>query len=73
MTIARTAASPEEARALWTAVIADNPEFVEGGVEGSTLSIQVRAPSARSLRATLDDLLAALAAAERSAATARRR
>jgi hypothetical protein len=46
---------------------------VTGEVEGSTLRIHIEAASARSLRATLDDLLAALAAAERSAAAARRR
>lgn len=52
---------------------ADNPEFVTGGVEGRTVRFSVEAASAGSLRATLDDLLAALAAAERAQVAARRR
>jgi hypothetical protein len=54
-------------------VRADNPDFVEGGVEGRVLRFTVRAASAGSLRATLDDLLAALAAAQRAQVAAHRR
>ncbi|MCI4356166.1 MAG: hypothetical protein L3K18_03340 [Thermoplasmata archaeon] len=51
----------------------DNPDFVDGGTDGSTLRFRVRARNARSLRATLDDLLAALGAADRAATANRRR
>jgi hypothetical protein len=47
-------------------VAVDNPPYVNGGVEGELLRFRVAAPNAASLRQTLDDLLAALSAAERS-------
>lgn len=64
----RACTSAAEADRLRAAVAADNPSFVEVAVEGSALVVRVRAPSAQSARATLDDLLACLGAAERSAA-----
>jgi Transcription factor Pcc1 len=48
------------------AVAADDPAYIHGSVEGATLEIRVDASSARSLRATLDDLLACVQVAERS-------
>ena len=51
---------------MWAAVVADNPDFVTGSVEGSLLRITVAAAGARSVRATLDDLLAALSTSERA-------
>ena len=73
MTVRHRAASEAEARALWAAVAADNPSYVTGEVVGDTLEIRVAAAQAGSVRQTLDDLLAALGAADRAAATARRR
>ncbi|MCI4326659.1 MAG: hypothetical protein L3K16_03365 [Thermoplasmata archaeon] len=73
MTVRHRASSESEARALWAAVVADNPSYVTGGVTGEVLEIRVAAKSARSLRQTLDDLLAALGTAERAAAAARAR
>jgi hypothetical protein len=69
VTIEHRASSPGDAAALWAAVAADNPSYVEGGVVGELLRIRVVAPSAGSLRQTLDDLLAALSAAERARRT----
>ena len=59
----RTAA---EAEALRAAVQVDTPEFVRLAVEGNDLTVGVTAASAASARATLEDLLACLRAAERS-------
>jgi hypothetical protein len=66
VTVVHRAGSAADAAALWAAVAADNPSYVQGGVEGEVLSFHVAAPSAASLRQTLDDLLAALSAAERA-------
>jgi len=46
---------------------ADTPPFVRLDVEGAELVIRTSAPSARSVRATLEDLLACVQAAERTA------
>ncbi|MGI0130159.1 MAG: KEOPS complex subunit Pcc1 [Thermoplasmata archaeon] len=62
----RACASAAEAERLRAAVAADNPSFVRVEVEGSTLVIRVTAASAESARATLEDLLACLSAAERA-------
>ncbi len=59
-------ASPQAAAALKESVAADTPEFVRLSVEGSTLVIELTAASAASARASLDDLLACLRAAERT-------
>ena len=49
------------------AVRADNPSFVHVESQGSTIEIRLTASSAASARATLEDLLACLRAAERTA------
>lgn len=64
----RTCASAAEARRLRAAVAADNPPFVRVEVEGTALVIRVTAASPESARATLEDLLACLSAAERTGA-----
>ena len=64
--VRRSCRSPRVARALLDAVRADTPEFVSLRVDGSRLVVRVTAPSAASARATLDDLLACLGAAERA-------
>jgi hypothetical protein len=56
-----------EADALRSAVVADNPEYVEVTAEGPELVVRLTAPSAASARTTLEDLLACLKAAERTA------
>jgi hypothetical protein len=73
VTIRHRAASETEARALWAAVAADNPSYVTGAVSGEILEIHVAAANARSLRQTIDDLLAALGVAERAASASRGR
>ncbi len=65
--VRRRCRSPEAARALRAAVRADTPDFVRFRVRGPTLTIRLEAATAASARATLDDLLACLGAAERAA------
>jgi hypothetical protein len=55
---------------LRRALLADSPEYVQLAVEGSDLVIRTRAPSARTVRATFEDLLACIQAAERTARSA---
>ncbi len=62
----RTCASAEEAERLRRALAVDTPEFVTLAVEGTDLTLRTSAPSARSVRATLEDLIACLQAAERA-------
>ncbi len=66
----RTCASAEEARRLAAAVAVDDPAHVTVVAEGDALLVRVEPASAGSVRATLDDLLACLAAAEAAARTA---
>jgi hypothetical protein len=66
--VRRACASTTEADRLRAAVTADNPAFVRVEVEGTTLVVRVTAQSAPSARATLEDLLACLSAAERAGA-----
>jgi hypothetical protein len=66
VTVRRTCRSTAEARALLESVRADTPGFVELGVDGASLTIRLVAPSAASARATLEDLVACLQAAERT-------
>jgi hypothetical protein len=73
VTVRHRASSESEARALWASVAADNPSYITGSVTGDVLEIRVAAKNARSLRQTLDDLLAALGTAERAASAARGR
>lgn len=47
------------------ALAPDEPENLRSRVEGDTLVLELSAPSARSARATLEDLLPCVAAAER--------
>ncbi len=70
--VRRACASPAEADRLRRAVAADNPAQVRVTVEGSDLVVRVAAAPAASVRATLDDLLSCLAAAERTGASASR-
>ncbi len=67
----RRCASPDEAERLRAAVVADNPSFVGVSTDGADLLVSVAAASASSVRATIDDLLACLGAAERAAAVDR--
>jgi hypothetical protein len=66
----RVCACEAEARALVAAVRADTPDFVRLRADGAAVEIGVTARSAASARATLEDLLACLRAAERSAEAA---
>ncbi len=50
------------------ALRADNPSFVTVEADGSGIEIRLSTTSAASARATLEDLLACLRAAERTAA-----
>ncbi len=59
-------ADARTARALRDAVRADTPGFVRLEVRGPLLEIRLRPATAASARATVDDLLACLKAAERS-------
>ena len=67
VSVRRSCASPELAERLRAAVAADTPEYVEVAVRGTELEIRLRAASAASARATLEDLLACLKAAEATA------
>jgi hypothetical protein len=62
----RACASPAEAERLRRALAADSPPYLHLAAEGSDLVIAVTAATAASLRATLEDLLACLQAAERA-------
>jgi hypothetical protein len=70
--VRRHCGSAEEAHRLAAAVAADNPPHVRARAEGTVLMIRVSAASPASLRATLDDLLACVQAAERTGAHAAR-
>ena len=61
----RTCASAEEAERLRRALAVDTPDFVSLTVEGRDLVIATSGTSARSVRASLEDLIACLQAAER--------
>lgn len=49
--------------------MADSPSYVHLTVEGSDLVVRTAASSARTVRATFEDLLACVQAAERTAGT----
>lgn len=57
---------PTTARRIAEAVRADNPAFVSVEAQGNQIEIRLSASSAASARATLEDLLACLRAAERT-------
>ncbi|MGA8542629.1 MAG: KEOPS complex subunit Pcc1 [Thermoplasmata archaeon] len=65
--VRRPCASSNEAERLRAALAADNPSFVRVEVEGTALVIRVTAASPASARATLEDLMACVSAAERAA------
>ena len=67
-----TAATPDAARALRNALVADNPPYVTVEVRDREMTIRLAATSAASARATLEDLLACVRAAEGAAAAAHR-
>jgi len=69
----RRCASPEEAERLAAAIVADDPGSFRLRTEGSDLLLEVTGRSAARVRATLDDLLACLAAAEGTARASRGR
>lgn len=66
VTLEREYSSEEEAAALLQALEPDRPEYLESAREGARVRFRVVAESAGSARATLEDLLAALSAAERA-------
>lgn len=68
--VRRRGGSERAARALLDSVRADTPDFVHLAVEGSELVIRLEAKSAASARATLEDLLACLKAAESATGSA---
>jgi hypothetical protein len=61
----RTYETEREAEELRSALEADRPDYLVTERRGATLRFAVSATSAASARNTMDDLLAALAAAER--------
>ena len=63
----RRCASPEAAERLRRALAVDSPPFVSLEVDGADLLLRAAGPTARSLRATFEDLVACLQAAERTA------
>jgi len=68
----RTWPSAEIAAHIAQAVAADNPEYVEARAQGADLILRVRSTSAASARASVDDLLACVRAAEQTVAVAKR-
>lgn len=60
--------SARSAARVAAALSADDPGYVKVRVRGATLDVTIRASSAASARATVDDLLACVRAAERSLA-----
>ena len=66
MRLERRYASPETAERILRALAADQPEFVHAEHEGTVLRLRVVAASARSARATLEDLVACLQTAEKA-------
>jgi hypothetical protein len=69
--VRRRCSDRREAEALRAAVVADNPAYVEVAAEDRDLVVRVSAASAASARTTLEDLLACLKAAERTAGLAK--
>jgi hypothetical protein len=59
--------SEDEARAVWAALSADEPDTMRGTVEGAHLRILVGPATLGSLRATCDDILACFQAARGAA------
>ncbi len=72
VTVRRAGSDPALAERLRAAVAADNPGFVDVRVVGGDLEIRLASSSPGSARATLEDLLACLKAAEAAAGLAGR-
>ncbi|MCI4343847.1 MAG: hypothetical protein L3J92_07055 [Thermoplasmata archaeon] len=70
MVARRPCADPESAERLRRALVADTPSYVHLEVEGSDLVVRTSATSARTVRATFEDLLACVQVAERTARSA---
>jgi hypothetical protein len=68
--LGRTYPSRPEAERVAAAVAVDNPGFVRLRVDGPRIEIELDATTPARARATLDDLVACLNAAERTAAAA---
>jgi len=64
----RRYASPAEAERIRRALEPDAPPNLRSRVDGAELHLELAAPSARSARATLEDLLPCLDAAEKAGA-----
>jgi len=62
----RTYGAAEDAARVARALEADRPRELDTVVDGARLTFRLRAPSAASARATLEDLLACLGSAERT-------
>ena len=73
MSLRRRYGSAAEARRLAAALAADHPEHLTWRVRGRVLEFGFTAPTPESARATGDDLLACLSAAERTAEVTPRR
>ncbi len=69
VSVRRECATPAGAAALLRAVAADTPEFVTLRIDGNALTIELTARTPGSARATLEDLMACLAAADRLASS----
>jgi hypothetical protein len=67
VTLRRSYGSAREAETMRAALSADQGAFVRAKRAGRTLTFRVLAEAPASARATLEDLLACLAAAERTA------
>ena len=66
VTLARRYDDPRAAGQVATAIGADNPNHIHVRVARGAIEIRVAAPSAASARATLEDLMACVQAAERT-------
>ena len=66
MTLRRRYGSSAEARRMAAVLEADRPEHLVSRVRGRVLEFEFTAPTPESARATSDDLLACLSAAERT-------
>jgi hypothetical protein len=73
VTLRREYASPADARRLAAALAADQPSGLVAHTRGRVLSFEFTAPTPESARATGDDLLACLSAAERTTGLSLRR
>ncbi|MCI4368159.1 MAG: hypothetical protein L3K09_01155 [Thermoplasmata archaeon] len=62
----RSYATEKAAHALVSALAADQPDYVRAKATGCVVRIEVAGATASSVRATLDDLLSCLVAAERT-------